>query len=217
MKNSIDNETLEQFRPFIAREAKKFARASNVCDHHDLEQAGYMGLMAAKKTFDSTKDVKWSTYAIQCIRNEILSEAIKFVKDFTVPKRAALDYHKIKRLINQGKERLEIQQELEISDKYFNTLNILIQLTTNNAYSNNSSELENDAIESIYFNSLDILNDIDAIYNELDEEEKKILQLKSTNNFTQVGEHFGRSREWARKIHRATMEKFDKVLGLYEE
>lgn len=50
--------------------AKQFS-SSNV-DFDDLVSEGTMGLIKAASSFDETKNVKFSTYSSQCIRNEIL-------------------------------------------------------------------------------------------------------------------------------------------------
>lgn len=37
----------------------------------DLIQEGFIGLMNAKKTYDESKNIKFSTYAISCIKNSM--------------------------------------------------------------------------------------------------------------------------------------------------
>ena len=43
-------------------------------DRDDLFQIGSIGLIKAANGFDETKNIKFTTYAAQCIRNEILME-----------------------------------------------------------------------------------------------------------------------------------------------
>ena len=43
-------------------------------DRDDLFQIGSIGLIKAANGFDETKNIKFTTYAAQCIQNEILME-----------------------------------------------------------------------------------------------------------------------------------------------
>lgn len=41
-------------------------------DYEDIFQIGCIGLIKAGKTFDESKNIKFSTYATTCIKQEIL-------------------------------------------------------------------------------------------------------------------------------------------------
>lgn len=46
-------------------------------DYEDLVQEGMIGLLAAIKTYDPSRDVKFQTYAVRCVKNKMLS-AVRF-------------------------------------------------------------------------------------------------------------------------------------------
>lgn len=78
-------------------------------DKRDLVSIGNVGLMKAIATFDTSKKVEFSTYAIRCIDNEILMFLRKLKKDQNVD---SLD-----RTINVGKDGNELKIEDTLSDE----------------------------------------------------------------------------------------------------
>ncbi len=54
-------------------------------DSEDLVQEGMLGLLAAMREFDSTKDASFSTYAEVCIRNRLLSAVKAASRDKHTP------------------------------------------------------------------------------------------------------------------------------------
>ena len=78
-------------------------------DKKDLVSIGNVGLMKAITTFDKSKKVEFSTYAIKCIDNEILVFLRKLKKD---QKADSLD-----KIITCDKEGNEVKIEDTISDE----------------------------------------------------------------------------------------------------
>lgn len=73
--NSDSDKTLVQlidvYHPYISKRAA--AACSVAADREDLEQEGFIGLVAAIDSFDRSKGVLFSTYAYTCINNSINS------------------------------------------------------------------------------------------------------------------------------------------------
>lgn len=59
----------------VAHIVKKYATAPT--DTEDLISIGTIGLIKAVNSFDSTKQIRFSTYASRCIENAILSQRNK--------------------------------------------------------------------------------------------------------------------------------------------
>ena len=78
-------------------------------DKKDLVSTGNVGLIKAVTTFDKSKKVEFSTYAIRCIDNEILMFLRKLKKD---QKADSLD-----KIITYDKEGNEVKIEDTISDE----------------------------------------------------------------------------------------------------
>lgn len=198
-KNNIEQGILDQFKPFINKEAAKFSKASSVCDINDLRQAGYIGLLFAHEHFDKSKGVKWSTYAIKCIRNAIITESIKFLKTLTLPKGAAFHFHKINKLLKDGNSVADISDKLSLSIVYVKDICRLIQINERDVI-HNFGDIES----NIDNNFIDEINDA---FDNLTNQEKLILKLKTTHTLNEVGEKLGISREWARIKYRNILEK----------
>jgi len=65
---------IKAFMPLIQKKAKNVSVSG--LDYDDLVQEGLIGLFNALETFDSTRGVSFSTYAITCINN-CVADAIK--------------------------------------------------------------------------------------------------------------------------------------------
>ncbi len=156
--------------------------------------------MSAHKNFDSDKG-KWTTYAMNCIRNAIQSESIQFLKNVTIPKAAAIHYYKIKKLLNSGKSIYEICEELSLSESYTSTLINLSDIT------NKETKNEYDGIESNFINNPEYVSDVKEAFEKLSTEEREILELKTQYTFSEIGDKLNISREWARKKYKSVVEK----------
>jgi|TARA_R100000908_G_C3645345_1_gene79618 RNA polymerase sigma factor (sigma-70 family) len=66
-------EIVDEYSPLVVSQALKF-RPNKLTGFDDYMQAGYIGLLRAIRKFDSTRNTKFSTFSIICIRRQILKE-----------------------------------------------------------------------------------------------------------------------------------------------
>lgn len=59
-------------RALVGRTLRLYSRLPGGLDKEDLEMLGRIGLLIAARTFDPTRGVAFSTYAYQCIKNQIV-------------------------------------------------------------------------------------------------------------------------------------------------
>ena len=63
-------EIVDEYSPLVVSQALKF-RPNKLTGFDDYMQAGYIGLLRAIRKFDSTRNTKFSTFSIICIRRQI--------------------------------------------------------------------------------------------------------------------------------------------------
>ena len=204
LKNIMETKEIEiqKFEPFINKLAKKFATASRICNFYDLKQAGYVGLLNAHNSFNQSKNKrgrskkkKWNPYAFTCIKNAIITESMKHIDIFTLPKNAAANYYKIKKLKNNDKLDIDIIEELNITKKHFKDLSALIDKIRPLDYRSN-----------VTYNNDQFLDDI---YEYLTKEEKELLYLCLNETFTKAGKAFNITSEWARVKYNRLLKKIE--------
>lgn len=111
--------------------ARKFGKTPNDIDYEDIISIGQIGLCKAAATFNPEKKIKFSTYAHNCVKNEIGCYYFRKRKDFTV----SLDS-----LINCGnddnniflkdtimdKKSIDFQKKLEDKDTLCEIISIIL-------------------------------------------------------------------------------------------
>lgn len=208
----LTQEDIQKFKPYIKMQASKFSSASTVCDFEDLQQAGYIGLINAKKSFRKDGGAKWSTYAITCIKNAILTESICFIKEMTLPKGIAINYYRFKRLYIQKLSEEEIKETLDLSDKHYNTFKSLYLSLSCFTNSNNDIHTQlvgnlEDQDASMY--DIDFISEVLEIYESLSDTEKEIMEFKQSNMILKdIGEKYGISAEAVRQKYNKIIDKF---------
>ena len=94
MKNSKTitwENALETCMPLIQKLASQMARVPNsVIDRDDLINCGLIGLMEATKSYNDSKDVKFSTFAYFRIKGSMLDE----VRKYQTHKRNVIEKHR---------------------------------------------------------------------------------------------------------------------------
>lgn len=110
---------IEQYLPLVKQIAAKLMRSLRQCDFDDLVSDGIFGLMKAVEQFDSSRGVKFETYATPVIRGSILNglRALDWV-----PERKRIKTRELQRAMDrlvalQGREATgeELAQELKIT------------------------------------------------------------------------------------------------------
>ncbi len=81
---------LKKYRYLVDGAVSKYITPS--LDHDDLIQEGMIGLLAAVKSFDSTKGASFKTYALTCINNSIQTALRKFNRLKDIPVHNVIEY-----------------------------------------------------------------------------------------------------------------------------
>lgn len=68
-----ESEIIEEYSPLVVYQALKF-RPNKLTNFDDYMQAGYIGLLRAIRKFDPSRNTKFSTFSMICIRRQILKE-----------------------------------------------------------------------------------------------------------------------------------------------
>lgn len=71
-----ESEIVKEYAPLVISQALKF-RPNKLTNFDDYMQAGYIGLLRAIRKYDPTRNTKFSTFSVICIRRQILKEYSK--------------------------------------------------------------------------------------------------------------------------------------------
>lgn len=89
--NSLDtNELIEEFRSIVEIVAKRYINSP--MERDDLIQEGMIGLLAAIKTYDSSKGAGFKTYAYTCVDNSIQTALRKYNRQKDIPIQNLVEY-----------------------------------------------------------------------------------------------------------------------------
>ncbi|MBR4317097.1 MAG: sigma-70 family RNA polymerase sigma factor [Alphaproteobacteria bacterium] len=117
-KNS--NDLVVSNLKLVMKIANEFKRKGTNVALEDLISAGNMGLIEASQKFDTSKNVKFITYARFHIENKIREEIYKFTNSFSVGRNMIERKAKIKKLkrknANAGVK--EISEEIKLKNRY---------------------------------------------------------------------------------------------------
>lgn len=74
----------EKYKPIVLGIAKKYYRyvRNTIIDFDDIVQSGFFALENAIKQYDNNKDVMFYTFAITCIKNEIMKTVFRTNKKY---------------------------------------------------------------------------------------------------------------------------------------
>jgi len=98
MKTKTENELIKEHQKLVYHTIKKYYPKYK--DNEDFSQVGLIGLLGAIRSYDENKNIRFSTYAIKCIRNQFN----QFIRDSNCNKR------------NPGEEVLSFEQNLYLKD-----------------------------------------------------------------------------------------------------
>lgn len=103
---ALEKLVMHNLKLVIHEVLKRFANFT--CDKEELVAIGNIGLLKAIKTFDTTKNIEFTTYATRCIDNEILM--------FLRKKKKLAHTESLEKIIYTDKDGSEIKHEEIISD-----------------------------------------------------------------------------------------------------
>lgn len=207
-KAEVSQDILEEFTGFINKEASKFRRYSSVCDINDLKQAGYIGLISAYNNFNGGDKKVRRVYFMTAIRNAILTEGMKFLPIFTMPKIASFDYSKVQGMLDSKLTKKEIKKCLNRNDKYVKNLQMAAQAAKSvHSYADPYGEDTE---------TMDYVIDIMAEYNALSKKDKEFLDMCVKMKFSDINKECRKHNEWSRVRFNKIMDKFNKVIKDYE-
>lgn len=202
-----------------------------ILDISDIIQEGNMGLIDAVESFDYTKGVKFSSWAVWYIRRQIWTAINSFKKFVYVPPKASVDLHKI--LVFEEKYRTqhgknasiqEIASEFNLKEKQVLSLltSDFSDVNPNYEYavsSDNTDEFNDESDNP--FNAMAISGlkkEITDLLQKLGERERKIIKLhfgleenSERLNLAQIGAIYGISRERVRQIIEKTIENIKEL------
>lgn len=111
---------------------KKYDLFQNTSELDDVVSVGQVALVSAANTFDSTKGIKFSTYAVTCIRNSIILYARRNTKDLKMMCSMSSPLPKNRKLTiedtlmattsNYEKQLMVKEEAIELVNKILNTL-----------------------------------------------------------------------------------------------
>lgn len=191
---------------------------SSVCDKDDLEQAGVIGMIHGLNSYNPDKakktKTKKTTYVIQCIRNQILQEANKFLGGVSVPYNRRLKLNKLRKLLSENNSKADVIRIMKITEKEFNTLiqiantfKIWYDSTIHTAMMPAHDDFEERINEEYERAELNTVIESSC----LNEQERQIVKLKLDGlTFQQMAEHFSLCRETIRKKWHAILDKLKK-------
>lgn len=209
----MTNDDIEKYSNLIYAVAHSFAWYQ---DKEDLFQAGYKGLVMASHNFDSTKGVKFSTYAYPFIWGEMNKW---IVEDKNL--RTGRNYRKLK--LQVEKARILLQQQLmreptiselayyiNISEEELSEVMITTStISLDTAISNDGKELTlYDTVPSREL-QIDQLIALKEEINQLSEFEKSIIEARYLNDMSQqeVADIFGMSQVQVSRQEKKIKEK----------
>ncbi len=106
-KRYIENTVIDAYTPLVHKIANKYRNASRngASDLQDRIQDGYQGLLQAIRTYDPNSNVKFLTYAFDCI----WKAAFSGVRDINTPGRSKAYTNSKLRLYKKKKTELQNQ------------------------------------------------------------------------------------------------------------
>lgn len=116
------NTIINKYKPIILSTVKQYMKELNIVgsEINDFYQEGLIGLMTAINTYDETKDTTFYTYAIKCIKNNMLSSVRK---SFSKKSKILNDSYSLDKMIDDS--NLDFYDVF--SDERSNPLNILFE------------------------------------------------------------------------------------------
>lgn len=158
---------------------------TSIIDFDDYIQIGSMALLEALKNFDHSKNVKWSTYLTNCVSRAMFQEYAQTRFNVRVPVKTSKNSFDVARLLAADISDSEIIKSLGIKRSTLDGIK--------NVLFNFANKSDPTVISKPDF-MLEICGDL------LSDSEKNILQLKlSGYTNEEIGDHFQKSREWARQ------------------
>lgn len=198
----------------------------------DLVQEGAIGLLAAARKFDYTRDLRFSTYATKWIRQGVIRCAVDSSNPVRVPGYTADKMRKLTQAQAALRQELEREPTLEEiaklsqipADKAQQLLQLQPQLVSLDAPAGESDAI-GDQVEDIrspqpqeMLVRRELLQTMDRLLSMLTERQRQVLQLHFgmtdgvCHSLEQIGAMMGISKERARQIERQAMDRL-KQLG----
>ncbi len=220
-------ELVEANLRFVVSFAKTYRGAG--LSFEDLINEGNVGLIEAAKRFDAGRGVKFITYAVWWIRQAIIQALSEQSGTFRIPQKQANLLYRIGQTVEKLTAELErsptpaeIALAIHISeDKVRRLLQIAGQDLSLNDILNEEYDFSiKDKIEQPFepaadevFEEAAFADHIHAVLGELDERERKIVELRfglddhEPMTLKEIGEIFGLSRERIRQIEKKALKK----------
>lgn len=82
---------IREYKPIVEQVANKYTNSP--MERDDIVQEGLIGLLAATKTYDSSRGASFKTYAKICIDNAIQSALRKYYRLKDIPVQNVVEYH----------------------------------------------------------------------------------------------------------------------------
>ncbi|MBE7020750.1 MAG: RNA polymerase sporulation sigma factor SigK [Ruminococcaceae bacterium] len=178
------NTLIERNLRLVAFVAKKYYQSGK--DYEDLISIGTIGLIKAINKFDENKGIRFATYAVRCIHNEILmclrSEK-KLVNEVSMNEPIGFDY--------EGNEINLMDILCDEEESIFNEVNL--KLDTNRLYKGIESVLDEREREIIILRY--------GLY------DKKALPQRT------IAKKLGISRSYVSRIEKKALEKLEEFFG----
>lgn len=195
----------------------------------DLINEGNLGLMAAARRFDPTRNVKFTSYAVWWIRQSILQSLSNLSHPLRIPPKIASTLYRVGKTINKKTNELRRKPQL---DEIATELGLPIrELTTmlevgggsismDAPMSENGDLVMGDLMEQTILPSVEETLDakflekhLDEALDELELNEKKVLRLRfgldddTPQTLKGIGDKMGLSRERIRQIEAKALRK----------
>ncbi|MGN0973567.1 MAG: sigma-70 family RNA polymerase sigma factor [Bacilli bacterium] len=195
---------------------------SNYYDKDDLYQVAIIGLDKAYKSYKREENTKFSTYAYNWIRWEILDyirkdRSIKISKDvISLNKKIDLVKEKMTQKLQREPTTLELSLMLDIDEEKIIEVKRQVELVKSLDYCLNEEEDMNlyDYIKSEEKSYDADIQDLRISINELDEDEQKLIKSRYYNDMTQqeTSEILGMSQVQVYRKEKKILKKLEKRL-----
>lgn len=103
---------LDEYAPIVNRIARSACFSSSAIDYSDLCQVGDLAVIRAVEAYDPSCGTNIRSFVSRCVRQDVYSEAARFLGVFTVDHRVTSLAAKVNRMHNQGKTDEEIVNDL---------------------------------------------------------------------------------------------------------